>query len=85
MAIPNMPEDFVIRWHGNHFSISGTCTRAHHMDALATAILAFRSALPSGREAVADDFGLGRTLPILPSQKGGLARAARRQSERTGA
>lgn len=48
----------MLRWHGDHLSISGTCETTHHLEAMASAILAFRRCLPSTREAVADDLGL---------------------------
>jgi hypothetical protein len=56
--IERMPDDFALRWHGEHLSISGTCKTTHHLEAMAAAILVFRGCLPSTREAVAGDFGL---------------------------
>lgn len=66
--IERMPGDFVLRWHGSHLSIGGTCETTHHLEAMAAALLVFRRCLPATREAVAGDFGLEDPDPPLAEQ-----------------
>src|SRR5690348_5965410 len=101
-----MPDDFMLRWNGDHLTISGTCKTTRHLEALAEAILVFRGCLPSTREAVAGDLFLdtperpwseqiaeflgdtagrgGRSMPVMPRQFGGLARAEQRRGAKPG-
>jgi len=64
-----LPADFCYQATGDRMTFSATIKTTHDIDALASAVLAFRECYPSHRTAEAGDFGLEETPPKSLKEK----------------